>query len=506
MIKKTKFSPPIPGGVVGPSRIATINPPDGSGLTACVEDARRAALDSDPGPAEPTIFHQLRGRLEAARNRLPPLYRDTFVQPFIRTLDALGEQSFNFILIRDPKRERLAGQMMDQAQAILQQAEGFAANATDGFQEVVSDLYDGFLSAEDRRGVSPPDKGVIPPLVKWGAPDFGPYTWPVDSLAAWQVKAGVVSLPPANIRRGLLAWSALSHETAGHDVLHADTGLAEELAGAVAQKVQPVGNGLADYWASRIDETASDVLGILNMGPAAGIGLIGYFRGLSAAFGGGAKLRSDGDDRDPHPADILRGYLAAETVNLLKFTGRTKWRDFINAETDKDLDTIVLGDTEVSPEDARKSCRLVAETLVNYKAQSLEGHSLGEIQNWRDSDERKVRRARQTLRSAVALPQQVLSGTYAAHVVAAAVVEALSDSGNLTVIFDRMLGILKTMHDANDAWGPLFMTHPGNLDRHVVYMRYEQDRAEGGETENDGERDFDEIVQRRGGARATSKD
>ncbi len=506
MIRKTKFVPSIPSGVAGPLRIATINPPDGSGLSACVDDARRAALDSDPGPAEPTIFHQMRGRLEAARNRLPPLYRDTFVQPFIRTLDGLGEQGFNILLIRDPGRERLAGQLMDQAQAILQQAEGFAARATDGFQEVVSDLYDGFLSAEDRRGVHPPDRGVIPPLVKWGAPDFGPYTWPVDSLSSWQVKAGVVSLPPAHIRKGLLAWSALSHETAGHDVLHADTGLAEELARAVAQRVQPLGNGLADYWATRIDETASDVLGILNMGPAAGIGLIGYFRGLSAAFGGGPKLRSEGDDRDPHPADILRGYLAAETVSLLKFTGRTKWRDFIAAETDKDLETIILGDTEVSPGDARKSCRLVAEALVNFRAQRLEGHSLGEIQNWRDVDERKVRRARQALRSAVALPQPILSGTYAAHVVAAAVVEALSDSDNLAVIFDRMLGILKAMHDANAAWGPLFLSHPGDLSRHVVYMPYVEDRNEAGEAETDGDGVIEAIARRRRGTKVPQKD
>ena len=39
----------------------------------------------------------------------------------------------------------------------------------DGFQEVISDLYDGFLSAEDRRGVKEPDFETIPPLVKPGS-------------------------------------------------------------------------------------------------------------------------------------------------------------------------------------------------------------------------------------------------------------------------------------------------------------------------------------------------
>ena len=132
-----------------------------------------------------------------------------------------------------PKREGAAGLMMDIAQAILQAGEGFAKAPTDAFEEVVSDLYAGFLSAEDRQGVNPPDRGVISPLVKWGNPGFGPYTWPVDATSAFGCKAAVVSLPPANAREGLVAWSALGHETAGHDILHADTGLPEELSAAL---------------------------------------------------------------------------------------------------------------------------------------------------------------------------------------------------------------------------------------------------------------------------------
>lgn len=49
--------------------------------------------------------------------------------------------------------------MLDIAQAILQNGEDYQKEATDGFQEVVSDLYDGFLSAADRRGLKPPDQG-----------------------------------------------------------------------------------------------------------------------------------------------------------------------------------------------------------------------------------------------------------------------------------------------------------------------------------------------------------
>ena len=454
-------------------RLSTINPVSTAGLDACVEDARQAALDNDPGPAEPNRYEPLLGRLEAVRTRLPPLYREAMISPFINTLRQIGEQGFERTLQSDPRREGAAGLMLDIAQAILQQGESFAEAPTDAFEEVVSDLYDGFLSAEDRQGVEPPDRGAIPPLVKWGNPDFGPYTWPVDATSTFGCKAAVVNLPPANARRGLVAWSALGHETAGHDILHADTGLPEELSAALQKSLRPPGHGLDQYWSARIDETASDVMGILNVGPAAGIGLIAYFRGLSAAFGGEARLRSEGPEDDPHPADILRGYLAAETVALLEFTDHNEWSRIISDETDKDLATIVLAGEQVPKDLARQSAGIVAQTLVCYRAKALENHALGEIQNWRDSDERKVNLLRTALRTGGELPDSPApSPVYAAHAVAAAVTEALADGTNLQPLFERMLAMLNTMHDQNPSWGPLFIAHPGNIARDRVYFRH----------------------------------
>jgi hypothetical protein len=454
----------------GPLAIRTINPPNLSNLEGCIADTVQAWRDGDAGPADPTEFSRLRGRLEAVRDRFPPLYRDAFVKPYIATLDSLGEARFVRILVLDPNREGMAGLMLDMAQAILQQGESFAPVATDAFQEVVSDLYDGFLSAEDRRGVNPPEEGTIPPLVKWGNPSFGPYTFPTDATASFGAKAALVSLPPSHSRRGLLGWATLGHETAGHDILHADHGLREELIGAVLREVGTIDPVLAEYWAERIDETASDVLGILNMGPAAGIGLIGYFRGIDRAFGGPGKLRNEGSFEDPHPADILRGYLAAETVRLLKFTGKTKWEAAIRSETEKDLEGIVIDGVLITKERAVASAALVARVIVTTKAASLEQHALGDIQNWRDTDERKVLRVRKALRSALSLAPKDLTDIYAAHVVAAAVVEALSGETEVTQVFSRMLTLLKAMHDANPSWGPLFVRSPGNLARHATYL------------------------------------
>lgn len=472
-LSKVSGRSPVRSGAVegyqtnGPATVA--GTPDVSNLDALVEDARRAALNGDPGPADPTDFHNLRGRVQTARLKMPPLYRETFVDPFIAILDDLGPAGLATILVNNPN---LALLLMDCAHAILQNAEGFEPRATDGFQEVVSDLYDGFLGAEDRVGVNPPDVGTIPPLVKWGNPDFGPYTWPGDATFNLGIGAGVVSLPPANARAGLLAWSALGHETGGHDILHADTGLEGELTNAVRSALAPLGNIWASYWGDRIDESASDVLGILNMGPTAAIGLVGYFRGLNAAFAGDPRLRNTGPANDFHPADILRGYLGAETVRLLSFDGAAAWADLIAAETDKDLGTIRLLGQVVDTDEAKRSCQIVAETLATTRVQSLENHSLIDIQDWRNLDEEKVATVREALTTVANLPDDTGSPIYAAHIVAAAVTGALAPGADVPMIFERMLVLLKRMHDQNPAWGPLFIRHRGDISPHPTYLRY----------------------------------
>jgi hypothetical protein len=445
--------------------------PDISNLSKCIEDIARTVLEYDAGPEDPTIYGPLRGRLEASRGKLPQLYREAFFEPFVMELDRIGETGFNSILVSDPLRDGIGGLMVDMAHAIIQNGEGYNWIATDSFQEVVSDLYDGFLSAEDRRGINPPDKGTIAPLVKWGSPDSGPYTWPVDATSNFGARAAVVNLPPSHAKSGLLAWAALGHETAGHDIIHADTGLHYQLSRSVQDALEKKGwkNSLPDYWSRRIDETTSDILGILNMGPAAGIGLIGYFRGSRAARAGEPKLNNTGGT-GPHPAHILRGFLAASTVKLLKFKGASGWAQIIESETRKDLSTIILEENEIKSEIAIESAEIVANTILNTKLDSLENHALSEIQNWRDHDDKIVKeRLIPSLKSLNPLSKDDLSeGIYAAHVVAAAVEAALSKDSDISLIFGRMLRLLKIMHDSNPTWGPLFVRYPGDITRHEV--------------------------------------
>ncbi|MEY2668274.1 MAG: hypothetical protein RJA59_912 [Pseudomonadota bacterium] len=427
-----------------------------AGLAACVAEARAAALSPQSSPPDPTFFSSLRARIEKASRELPEAYRAAVADPLRRALDGMGPGGFARILAVDPGRTGPARLLLDLCQAVLQRGEGYQARATAAFQEVVSDLYEGFLSAEDRRGVKPPDHGVTPPLVRWGPAETGPYTWPARVTATFDVGAAVVSLPAANATGGLLAWPALAHEAAGHDILEADDGLREELARAVRREVRAarIDPAVGGYWAERIDEAAADVLGVLNMGPAAAVGLVGYFRALNGVWRGTSSLRSAGAAEDPHPADLARAYLAAETVRLLSFQGAGAWADRLLAEADRDRDRIRFGDVPVTPEAARASAAAVARAIVRTRVRSLEGRSLGEIQDWSDRDEAVVAALRPALREEGGQPRagRYVKGAYAAHAVAAAVYEAVAGGANPARVQERMVSVLEGMHLRNPSW------------------------------------------------------
>jgi hypothetical protein len=229
---------------------------------------------------------------------------------------------------------------------------------------------------------------------------------------------------------------------------------------------------LAAYWADRIDETASDVLGILNMGPSPAIGLVGYFRALNAAFTGSPTLRNTGPEGDPHPADIVRGFLAAETVRQLEFSDAASWADAIEQESQKDVTTIRLAGKTIDPKVAKRSAEIVSKVIVGQPMSSLEQHAFGQIQNWRDHDEDIVAQLRAVLTTANPLPVELTTGVFAAHLVATATTAALTRDANISLLFSRMLDLLKMMNDKNPSFGPLRVRHPGNLVRDRVYIPF----------------------------------
>lgn len=65
------------------------------------------------------------------------------------------------------------------------------------------------------------------------------------------------------------------------------------------------------------------------------------------------------------------GFLAASTVRLLSFDGAATWAELIDAETEKDVTQIRVGGVPITVERARRSCEIVAHTLVATRMRAL---------------------------------------------------------------------------------------------------------------------------------------
>jgi len=418
-------------------------------------------------PNNPKSLDELVKSIEDVDGKIAPIYNKAIYEPIRQFVNALDTAGFNRIATNSGYSQFF----FDFIQAILQSADPSKASAA--FEEVVGDLYDGFLSAEDRRNIKSPDHDVVPPIVKWGNAKDGPYTLPIDFTKQLKVKCAIVSLPPVLANGALAGWACLGHETAGHDILHADTDLLHEMSMKVKEvisgdkilRAKKIESALAQYWSARIDETAADIMGVLNMGPAAPAGMIPFFCAFLQHKGRPPKMRSTGPANDEHPADVLRVMLGAAAIQCLSFSDRNVWAEAILKEGLRDLSTIVINDNVVvEPAMAQRSAILVAQALTGTRLDSLASHSLLEIQDWTDRDEKIVSDLRAAISGKSTLDAYGRdSGIYAAHTVAAALYEGLQVKQDIKPLFDNMITMLKTMHDSNPNWGPLYTVHPGNL-------------------------------------------
>jgi hypothetical protein len=481
--------------------------PDTYNLDKCVEDVTKAWKETTGEPKDILDFIELKRRLNDVKKTFKSPYLEQVFTPFMYILETNVKNRAGYNqLLNDRDRADEARATRDIAQAILQRGGDyngmdFPKDATEAFQEVVSDLYDGFLSAEDRRGVKPPDYEKIPPLVNWGWDPYpkegqegqkGPYTITAENTNRWfgdQSNIGIVTLPPVFAQQCLLAWVVLGHETTGHDILHADVGLLVgdtgemrlAVAAALGDPKEKIPKDLCNYWITtidvdRLDEIAADILGILNMGPAAAMGGLCYLRGWNDAFfpkKDGPHLSCIGERNTPHPAQILRGYVAEKTVRSLKFKGAAAWAEVLKDKIKEDEDYrqvsengFTLDGQIFSPKDARRSAEIVADTLINHKFNELQGLALSEIQNWRDSDEDIAKEIRAVLVSGAPVSKDtvrpcIAKGLYAAHVVAAAVTTAISSQGvdKLDDLFKNMLQVLKYMYGESPPWRPWYVRH-----------------------------------------------
>jgi hypothetical protein len=291
---------------------------------------------------------------------------------------------------------------------------------------VVSNFYRSFLDASRRAVASfPPLVEQLPPLAMFQHDGgMGPFTLPVDAIGRlFGGSVGVVSLP-STYRAHPLLWASLAHETGGHDVLHADAGLLPELresvrtffgGGRIPSSGQiTVNQFLGLLWSHWIDEAASDVYGVMNIGPEFGLNLVAFFAALGERIQptGTPSLRTfSGPDQqsgvlDPHPTDIVRPYLikgATEALLGLSADRRNQYaQDLVtlaqltggDAGTVRIQGIIPTGPGVGLPFNARVPMELmqtaaqrVGSLIAGGTFAALGGNSIQALETWDDTDE-----------------------------------------------------------------------------------------------------------------------
>lgn len=367
------------------------------------------------------------------------------------------------------------------------------------FDEIVSDLFDGYLSNIERQNIKPPDFQILSPLVFLGDPFISPYTWSSNTTKKIGVDISFVCMPKS-YSKNILLWSAIGHEVGGHDILHADKGLLQELGNLVYNKIKSqekdsklkkpiVINGkkmysiidfAADYWRSNIDETASDVCSILNIGPAAGIGLIVSL--LSRAQN--KKFIDEFPVNEIHPIDVLRIVLVIEVIKCMNeldvkiINGYTKFfEDIINKFTPNEgqlklyttcLDGQRYNKIDISLNEIRKTVKIVANTIVLGNLKTLEDHCLAEINNWTNHDEVLVQRIVSDLlnkKMPRLVPGPDGQEIYAAHILSGGIL-AISKSGNIEEVTNLCIDSLNILFDNNPVWQGFPIRYRSDADKH----------------------------------------
>ncbi|HKV93924.1 MAG TPA: hypothetical protein VJW20_15360 [Candidatus Angelobacter sp.] len=414
------------------------------------------------GTAPPTPPADKTKAVKGAGGLLPLLYRNTYLKALEPHLPKLVQQakadadSASFV-------ETLAG-------AVYQHDDARHRPNLQRFLAVISDLYRSFLSHDRRTRANFPLRETIPPLAVFQHEgDQGPFTLPCDDVSHFiGSNVGVVSLP-ATYRDHPVLWAALAHETGGHDVLHADNELLPELRSGVHQLFghDAFGNKMGLLWDYWMDEAASDVYGVLNIGPSFGLNLAVFFAALNAeaARTDTPLLRSDsGADPssgslDPHPTDVLRLPLivgAVQTLVSLSEESKKRYSSDLKAlvhllapgvqnvriegAVPQQLAGPVMFNDTFPIDDMSDAAARVGAYIATVKLEALGGHSIQELETWDDTDESTASRVATLIQNG----KNIANVGDDAHTLAGATLAAYADSANY-------LAINKLVNQALDA-------------------------------------------------------
>ena len=426
-----------------------------------------------PWGATPSL-EAFRRAMEAGAPYLPERYRRSYVAPVEDSLAGLLEATGDGA--GDDPAETVLG-------AVYQHAPGSPVRAPlRRLIGVVSEVYAAFLGAERRARLDLPLTETVPPLATFRHEgSLGPYTFPSDvmrSLAGTDV--GVVSLPSA-YRSHPLLWGSLAHEVGGHDVLHADPDLLDELAAGVRQLFERTTgpeHPLGRVWAHWIDEAAADVYGVLNLGPQFGLNLLSWLAALRVRWGQVPRPAllawsgpEEGDVLDPHPTDILRVHLAIGAIaslhrlavpvrlaymGLLHAFGRAAspspvvtLRGDVPSGRDGEVPRPVAASfPRVGMEHA---AFLVGQHVATVASEALAGCCIQAIETWGDDDEGVARRIADWMMGG---PHGPTGTEDTSHALSGATLAVLADARGYDRVTARLGRALDTALATHPEWAP----------------------------------------------------
>lgn len=492
-----------------------------SGLVPFFQDQTARYLEYASKELFQGDFHQLIANLrELEKNTgFPKIYMDTVLRPFIEYLEKhLGFSEFNRII--QTSNDNLTSQdvdlkelIRDVAEALLQRdASQYPAEAQqdlEAFQAIISTIYQA-TAASDFLYASPP------PLCVWtGARELSSLAMTIDTTQRVHINAEIICLNPRYRDVGLLVWTTVGHEMAAHHLLRSHADLIPSIKEVVLKQL--VNNQsfneryasekislISHYLSERITAIASDILGVLNIGPSSTIGLICYLRGikdgvlknegsfsltttreLKLTYPGNSLIidlemplddlgergvlgyvEETGDEvlyeqkttlGDPYPIDVLRPYTMLKVIELLKIDEKLKnfWKILIKKELERDLkgareirllrerqSTDVLDDAYDSiPLDlAVEASEIAAEIIASDKHLTLHDRSFMDLVHWNSIDEGHVANIRNCLQGDS--PSIALAGGGTRHVVAAAILESMEHGVVISKLFSKMKQLL----------------------------------------------------------------
>lgn len=362
-----------------------------------------------PAFGNPPAIAEVATLMEGGAPRLPMVYRAGYATPLHDELANVFER----LTSSDGQLDTISLETL--TACVYQHGDPTYRGDLRRFLAVVSNMYRSFLDSAKRSHLKIDLRSTKPPLVMFQSnPGLGPFTITCETMNRLiGSPIGVVSLPRTFAEHPLL-YGSLAHETGGHDIIHADEALMPQL----RVEVQALFTGdeawlgvLWDYW---MDEAASDVYGLLNIGPAFAYNLallLTVFIAQASGASGGPALRTEsGANRDGvldvHPTDILRIALlqgAIETLTGLSQATRSAYVDrlarlsealsggastvdlngFLRTEDRKSLTL----QESVRLDVMQAAARRVGAMIATVPLQALGGRPIQDIETWDDADE-----------------------------------------------------------------------------------------------------------------------